>query len=74
MHVLTSTKGQKDLPRYFSSVFDVGRAMNRGRLDIVLPDQRRFRAEGKTPGPAGELVVHNDALFSRLIREGDLGF
>ena len=48
--------------------------MNTGRIDFVIPDGRRFRAEGRNPGPVAEVHVHNDDLFARLIREGDLGF
>jgi cyclopropane-fatty-acyl-phospholipid synthase len=72
--ILTSTEGQKNLPRYFAPVFDKVRRIPRGRVDIVLPDGRRFRAEGKAAGYVAELHVHNDDLFARLIREGDLGF
>lgn len=71
---LNSTEGQNDLPRYFARVFAMAQVMQRGRLDFVLPDGRRFRAEGKLPGPVAELHIHNNDLFSRLIREGDLGF
>jgi len=72
--ILTTTDGQKNLPRYFSRVFDISRHMQHGRLDMVLPDGRVFRAEGKNPGPVAELHVHNPDIFARLIREGDLGF
>ncbi|QYK41135.1 MAG: class I SAM-dependent methyltransferase [Paracoccaceae bacterium] len=75
MTALTTTEGQTDLPRYFARVFDVARrGLARGRLDFVLDDGRRFRAEGAAPGPLAELHVHNADLFARLIREGDLGF
>ena len=72
--VLTSTEGQKDLPRYFAQVHRMLHKMEAGRLDIVLPDGRRFRTEGKKPGPVAQIDVHHPDLFSRLIREGDLGF
>lgn len=72
--ILTSTDGQKDLPRYFARVFAMSQEMNNGRVDFVLPDGRRFRAEGRKPGPVAEIALHNDDLFARLIREGDLGF
>lgn len=72
--ILTTTRGQGDLPRYFAAAFDVACKMKNGRLDMVLPDGRRFRAEGEHPGYVAELVIHNPDLFSRLIREGDLGF
>ncbi|MBK5932848.1 cyclopropane-fatty-acyl-phospholipid synthase [Rhodovulum imhoffii] len=74
MDVLKSTKGQQNLPRYFSQVFDVASSMGRGQLDFVLPDGRRFRAEGRGPGPVAQVNVQDNDLFARLIREGDLGF
>ena len=72
--ILTTTKGQSNLPRYFAPVFDVIRTLKRGRVDIILPDGRHFRAEGQEPGYVAELHVHNADLFARTVREGDLGF
>ena len=72
--ILTTTDGQDHLPRYFTRVFSMAQRMNTGRLDFVLPDGRHFRAEGPNPGPVAEVRIHNDDLFARLIREGDLGF
>jgi cyclopropane-fatty-acyl-phospholipid synthase len=72
--MLTSVKGQTGLPRYFAQVFDVAQSLENGRLDLVLDDGRAFRAEGRHPGPAAVVEVHNPDLFARLIREGDLGF
>jgi cyclopropane-fatty-acyl-phospholipid synthase len=74
MQVLTTTKGQAGLPRYFTQAFEVARRMEHGRLDMVLPDGRRFRAEGTKPGPVAEMDIHDADIFARLIREGDLGF
>ncbi|BAQ69707.1 SAM-dependent methyltransferase [Rhodovulum sulfidophilum] len=74
MTVLTSTRGQADLPRYFTQVFDIAGRMGHGRLDFVLPDGRRFRAEGRGAGPVAQLDIHDADVFARLIREGDLGF
>lgn len=71
---LTTTEGQKGLPRYFPQVFAMAQEMQHGRVDFILPDGRVFRAEGAKPGPVAELHIHNDDLFARLIREGDLGF
>ena len=72
--IFTSVEGQENLPRYFARVFAMASVMNRGRIDFVLPDGRSFRAEGREPGPVATLNIHNPDLFSRLIREGDLGF
>jgi cyclopropane-fatty-acyl-phospholipid synthase len=74
MQVLTTTKGQAGLPRYFAQAYEVARRMEHGRLDMVLPDGRRFRAEGAKPGPVAEIDIHDPDIFARLIREGDLGF
>ncbi len=74
MDVLTSTKGHVGLPRYFASVYEVLGSLEHGRLDFVLPDGRRFRSEGPKPGPVAEVFVHDNDVFARLIREGDLGF
>jgi cyclopropane-fatty-acyl-phospholipid synthase len=74
MEFLTTTKGQTNLPRYFGAVFEVAKRLQRGRLDFVLPDGRRFRIEGKAAGPVAELDIHDADIFARLIRDGDLGF
>ena len=74
MVVLRSTEDQAGLPRYFAQVFRVASGLNKGRLDFVLKDGRRFRVEGPQPGPVAEIHVHDPDIFARLIREGDLGF
>ena len=74
MNVLTTTKGQTGLPRYFASAFDIISRLERGRLDFHLPDGRTFRAEGPKPGPVAEVTVHDPEIFARLVRDGDLGF
>ncbi len=72
--ILTKTEGQEDLPRYFAQVFDLAGRLKNGRLDFVLPDGRRFRAHGQNPGFVAELHAHDDDVFARLVREGELGF
>ncbi|TVP71265.1 MAG: class I SAM-dependent methyltransferase [Rhodobacteraceae bacterium] len=72
--ILTSLSGQYDLPRYFAQAFARAERLNKGRLDVTLPDGRQFRAEGRAPGHVAHLHVHDPDLFARLIREGDVGF
>jgi len=74
MSVLTSTDNQQNLPRYFTRVFNLVGKLNSGRVDFILPDGRRFRAEGVRPGPVAEVNINNPDVFARLVREGDLGF
>jgi cyclopropane-fatty-acyl-phospholipid synthase len=71
---ITSLSGQQGLPRYFAQAFGRAERLNKGRLDVVLPDGRRFRAQGAAPGHVAQLHVHDADLFARLIREGDVGF
>jgi cyclopropane-fatty-acyl-phospholipid synthase len=79
--LLTSVKGQKNLPRYFARVMRIVQTLQVGSLILVLPDGRKFIAHGQ-PGVSpiskqalhAELYVYNTAFFSRLVREGDLGF
>jgi len=72
--ILTSLDGQHDLPRYFAAAYAIGQKLNKGRLDVHLPDGRVFRLQGKHPGYVAEIHVHDPDLFGRMIREGDLGF
>ncbi|MDJ1007441.1 MAG: cyclopropane-fatty-acyl-phospholipid synthase family protein [Paracoccaceae bacterium] len=74
MTILTSVEGQEHLPRYFAQVFSMMQAIEHGRLDLALPDGRVFRAEGPKPGPVAAVAIHDEDVFARLLREGDLGF
>ena len=72
--ILTSLDGQADLPRFFPAAYAIGKRLNKGRLDVQLPDGRMFRLQGKHPGYVATIHVHDPDLFGRMIREGDLGF
>lgn len=74
MDAITTISGQKNLPRYFRQAFAMAEGAQSGRLDVVLPDGRRFRHDGIEPGPVAEIIVHNTDVFARLVREGDVGF
>ncbi|MEO1550676.1 MAG: cyclopropane-fatty-acyl-phospholipid synthase family protein [Pseudomonadota bacterium] len=71
--VLTSTKGQRNLPRLFAQAFATAQRLRRGRIDVVLPDGRRFAAIGAEDGAHGVILVRNEGLFGRLLRDGDIG-
>ncbi|MGA0540237.1 class I SAM-dependent methyltransferase [Neotabrizicola sp. VNH66] len=74
MEFLESTEGQTGLPRWFAQVYQQIRGLRAGRLDFVLTDGRRFRAEGPEPGPVAEVILHHPDVFARLVRDGELGF
>ncbi len=74
MNVLTTIKGQHDLPRYFTPVYRKLSQIHTGRLSVTLPDGRLFQVEGRHTGPSGQMEIHNGDVFARLLREGNLGF
>ena len=72
--LLTSTKDQPGLPRWFSTAFEYLKSIKSGSVDILLPGGRVFRVEGNQPGPVAVMDVKNPEMFARLAREGELGF
>jgi cyclopropane-fatty-acyl-phospholipid synthase len=74
MTALTKTADQTGLPKYFPQIFKKFQSIERGQIDITLPDGRQFRAQGKQSGPVGHLNVLHNSLFTRVVREGNLGF
>jgi cyclopropane-fatty-acyl-phospholipid synthase len=72
--ILTSTDGQKNLPRYFATAFGVAQKGQNGRIDFAFDDGRIFRTEGPGAGPVCEVRIHDKGIFERLLREGQLGF
>ena len=74
MAVFTSTEGQKDLPRFFAVAFHQLSKISNGALDIALPDGRVFQIKAENAGPNARVNIINPDVFSRLAREGDMGF
>ena len=67
--------GIRPLPRWFPLVFSVLKRIERGCIDIHLPDGRTFRAQGSQPGPHGVIECHDNRTWGRTMREGaQLGF
>lgn len=74
MTVFTSTHGHKNLPRYFSLVFRSLQALQRGVLELQISDGRIFKIDGPDAGNYARIMSHDDKVWARLIREGDMGF
>ncbi|MEO0387892.1 MAG: cyclopropane-fatty-acyl-phospholipid synthase family protein, partial [Pseudomonadota bacterium] len=70
----TTTRGQRDLPRWFQPAFTALGRIKVGRVDAVLPDGRVFRVDSGQPGPSGVIQVRHAGLFGRILRDGDVGF
>ena len=72
---ITDLSSTGKLPRWFYTVFSTVQCLERGRLEITLPDGRTFVAEGKDDGPVGIVHCHNNKTWGRTIRDGaDIGF
>jgi cyclopropane-fatty-acyl-phospholipid synthase len=65
---------QKKLPRWFETFRTILKRIETGRIEIVLSDGSVHVAEGAHPGPTGRIEVREDQFFTRLVREGEIGF
>jgi cyclopropane-fatty-acyl-phospholipid synthase len=72
--VLTSVAGEKNLPRWFETFFSVLQRLEAGAIDVALPDGRIFTVSGERPGPTGRIDVANPEFFTRIARDGEIGF
>ena len=62
-----------DLPRMVRLALGHGSKLQRGTLEVTLPDGRRVRLGGNGPGPTAAMNVHDFAFATRLLRGGDIG-
>jgi len=72
--VLTSTNGEKHLPRWFETFFSTLQRLETGAIEVALPDGRVFAVHTGQAGPAGRIDVANPEFFTRMARDGDIGF
>ena len=52
-------RGQKNLPRWFPSIFNMIKNPNQGRLVIELTDGRKFLVHSKKKGASARIIVRN---------------
>ena len=62
-----------DLPRMVRLALGYGSKLQRGTLDVTLPDGRKVRLGGNRAGPAAAMSVSDFSFASRLLRGGDIG-
>jgi cyclopropane-fatty-acyl-phospholipid synthase len=71
---LTGIAGERNLPRWFETFFRLLQRLKIGTIEVGLPDGRVFAVSGPLAGPTGRIDVANPAFFTRLARDGDIGF
>jgi cyclopropane-fatty-acyl-phospholipid synthase len=73
--ISSDTVDQKlpDLPRVVRLALGYGSKLQRGTLDVTLPDGRTVRLGGNGLGPSAAMHVHDFSFASRLLRGGDIG-
>ena len=62
-----------DLPAVARRAFALALAVERGRLDVRVPDGRTFRVEGRLPGPQAEIEIRDWRFVRRVLAAGDVG-
>lgn len=62
-----------DLPRAARTVLGLASRVQRGTLDVTLPDGRRLRLGGAKPGPAANAIVRDLGFATRVVKGGDIG-
>ncbi|MFQ5566936.1 MAG: class I SAM-dependent methyltransferase [Paracoccaceae bacterium] len=72
--VLTSIGEERHLPRWFETFFSVLQRLESGVLEVALPDGRVFAVHGEKAGPTGRIDVANPDFFTRMARDGEIGF
>jgi cyclopropane-fatty-acyl-phospholipid synthase len=63
-----------DLPLMVRKAFGYAIRLEAGSLTATLPNGKRYLFEGRVPGPAAEIVVHDLSFARRLFEGGDIGF
>ena len=65
------TQSAPPLLRALLSILD---RLERGSIELTMPDGRVYRAVGERAGPEGRIAISHPKFLQRLFREGHLGF
>jgi len=66
--------GQPGLTRWTQLALIVGARTRRGSMTLVMPDGRRYRVNGREPGPDATIVVRRQDWTRKLLTGGNLSF
>jgi cyclopropane-fatty-acyl-phospholipid synthase len=62
-----------DLPLIVRKALQLSTKLQKGSLDIELPDGRLFQVRGREAGSHGHIKINDFAFARRIINEGDVG-
>jgi cyclopropane-fatty-acyl-phospholipid synthase len=59
------------LERKFLKAFE---KLRYGKIEITMPNGKKYNFEGREFGPQGELIIHDYSMILNLYARGDIGF
>ena len=68
-----SERAARAYPFAVRQALGFARSLERGELDVMMPDGQHFRFHGKYPGPKATMIVRDLSFARRLIGGGDIG-
>ncbi|MDB5595211.1 MAG: Cyclopropane-fatty-acyl-phospholipid synthase [Hyphomicrobiales bacterium] len=68
-----SVESARNYPFAVRQALNFARRLERGRLDVHMPDGRNFRFEGREAGPQAVMIVHDLGFARRLASGGEVG-
>ncbi|WP_342362686.1 cyclopropane-fatty-acyl-phospholipid synthase family protein [Terrarubrum flagellatum] len=63
----------RDMPFTARLAFSYAKGIQRGRLDVELPDGRKLAFHGREPGPHALMLVRDWGFARRMVAGGDIG-
>ena len=69
-----SPSGERGVSPLLRALLAILGRLERGSLQVEMPDGRVYRATGAESGPDGRITVAHQQFLRRLFREGHLGF
>lgn len=63
----------RDYPFAVRQAFNFATRLERGRLDVTMPDGKSYRFQGRDAGPEAVMIVHDLGFARRLASGGEVG-
>ena len=73
-NALAQAPGDRGASPLMRALLAILNRLERGSLEVEMPEGRLYRAVGREPGPDARIAIANPNFLRRLFREGHLGF